>query len=304
MKPISFLIIALLLLPALLLADDTPFAIQGDQAITQDDMDAAFAEIPEIHRYAFIRDGERVNLLVQKLLRARQIAAAARAEGFDQDPLVIDRLALKQEEELAKMWIAQVVENAPEADYEAMAEEYFLANPDEFQSEERLDVSHILISTETRPDEAALELVSELEIRLAEDPAQFDDLVMEYSEDPAKATNAGRYPEMKKGEMVAPFEAAAFALEQPGQISAPVQTTYGYHILRLNKRTPPGLLPFDAVKEQLIEGTRNKYLADYRKRYIAEVTTGTIEIPEGAVETMLKRYFGEDLELAPTFEER
>jgi len=304
MKPISFLIIALLLLPALLLADDTPFAIQGDQAITQDDMDAAFAEIPEIHRYAFIRDGERVNLLVQKLLRARQIAAAARAEGFDQDPLVIDRLALKQEEELAKMWIAQVVENAPEADYEAMAEEYYLANPDEFQSEERLDVSHILISTETRPDEAALELVSELEIRLAEDPAQFDDLVMEYSEDPAKATNAGRYPEMKKGEMVAPFEAAAFALEQPGQISAPVQTTYGYHILRLNKRTPPGLLPFDAVKEQLIEGTRNKYLADYRKRYIAEVTTGTIEIPEGAVETMLKRYFGEDLELAPTFEER
>ena len=110
MKPLFIPVVALSLLPALMFADDSPFAIQGDQAITQADMDAAFAEIPEVHRYAFIRDGERVNLLVQKLLRARQIAAAARAEGFDQDPLVIDRLALKQEEELAKMWIAQVVE--------------------------------------------------------------------------------------------------------------------------------------------------------------------------------------------------
>ena len=213
-------------------------------------------------------------------------------------------------------WIAHNAHNLPEKTatielpsnrrltYAALAGEYYIGHPDEFMTSEMLDVSHILISTETRPDEAALELVSELEIRLAEDPAQFDDLVMEYSEDPAKATNAGRYPEMKKGEMVAPFEAAAFALEQPGQISAPVRTTYGYHILRLNKRTPPGLLPFEAVKAQLIDGNRNKYLADYRKRYIAEVTTGTIEIPEGAVEAMLKRYFGEDLELAPTFEER
>jgi peptidyl-prolyl cis-trans isomerase C len=304
MKPLFIPVVALSLLPALMFADDSPFAIQGDQAITQADMDAAFAEIPEVHRYAFIRDGERVNLLVQKLLRARQIAADARAEGFDQDPLVRDRLALKQEEELARMWIAQVVENAPEADYEAMAEEYYLANPEQFLSEERLDVSHILVSTETRPDEAALELVSELEIRLAEDPAQFDDLVMEYSEDPAKATNAGRYPEMQKGQMVAPFEEAAFALERPGQISAPVQTAYGYHIIRLNRRIEPGPLPFDVVKEQLVENVREKHQADYRQRYIVETTTGTIEIPEGAVETMLKRYFGEDLELAPTFEER
>ena len=304
MKPIFIPVIALFLLPALLFADDTPFAIQGDQVLTQDDMDAAFAGIPEIHRYAFIRDGERVNMLVQNLLRARQVAAAARAEGFDEDPLVANRLALKQEEELAKIWLEHVVANAPEADYAAMAEEYYLANPDQFLSDERLDVSHILVSTETRPDEAALALVSELEIRLADDPTQFDTLVMEFSEDPAKATNAGRYPEMKRGEMVAPFEEAAFALERPGQISAPVKTAYGYHVIRLNRRIEPGPLPFESVKEQLVENLRKKHLAEYRQRYIGSTTSGTIEIPEGAVEKMLKRYFGEDLENAPRFEER
>ena len=297
-------VFALLLFSVSIVADDTPFAIQGDQVLTQDDMDAAFAEIPEIHRYAFIRDGDRVNQLVQKLLRSRQVAAVARAEGFDQDPRVIDRLALTQEEELAKMWLEHVVANAPEADYEAMAEEYYLANPEQFQSGERLDVSHILVSTETRSDEDALALVSELEARLAEDPAQFDALVMEYSDDPAKATNAGRYPDMKKGEMVAPFEAAAFALESPGQVSAPVKTAYGYHIIRLNRRMEAGTLPFETVKGQLVENLRDKHLADYRKRYIAKTTSGTIEIPETAVETMLKRYFGENLENAPRFEER
>ncbi len=147
----------LLLLVALLvshgsLADDHIFAIQGDQVLTQSDMDAAFARIPEAHRLQFIRDGGRVDQLVQNLLRARQIAAAARAEGFDQDPLVRGRLELSREEELAKLWIEHILANAPEADYEAMAEEYFLANPDEFMSLETLDVSHILVSTETRSE--------------------------------------------------------------------------------------------------------------------------------------------------------
>ena len=285
-------------------ADDSVFAVQGDQVLTQADMDAAFAQIPEAHRLAFLRDGERVNQLVMNLLRARQIAAAARAADYDQDPLVAGQLKLEEEKDLAKLWMDHVMATAPQADYEALAEEYYLAHPDEFMSPEILDVSHILVSTESRSDENALLIIKDLEDRLDENPGQFDALVMEFSEDPAKTTNQGRYPQMKRGDMVTAFEEAAFALQEPGQISAPVKTSYGYHFIRLNARTPAEPLPFEIVKPQLVEQHRQEYLAEYRKRYIIDQSSEAIDINEDAVEAMLKRYFGENLENAPVFEER
>ena len=283
---------------------DEIFAIQGDQSLTRAELDAAFAEIPEVHRLPFIRDGARVDQLVQKLLRSRQIAAAARAEGFDQDPLVANRMKLAAENELAAAWMENVVANAPEADYLALAEEYYLANPEQFMTPELRDVSHILIGSETRSEEDALALIEEVKARLDENPAQFDALVEEFSEDPAKKSNAGRYPAMKRGEMVKPFEEAAYALQQDGEISVPVKTSYGYHLIRLNRVIPSAPIPFEEVREQLVEQSKKNYLAEYRERYIIDVTSEPIDIQEGAVEAMLKQYFGEDLELAPRFEER
>jgi peptidyl-prolyl cis-trans isomerase C len=280
-------------------AADDVFARQGDQVLTQGDMDAFFAGIPEQNRLAFIRDGGRVDQAVQSLLRTRQIAADARANGFDADPLVADRIRLVVEREISKLWVEQIVANAPEADYLALAEEYFVGHPDEFRSPEVLDVSHILVSTESRSEEEALALLADIQERLAADPAQFDALVEEFSEDPARVNNRGRYPEMKRGDMVKPFEEAAFALQENGQLSGPVQTSYGYHLIRLNGRKPPQPVEFAEVREQLMEQEKKRHLADYRERYLLKLVSEPIEIPEGAVETMLKRYFGENLERAP-----
>lgn len=303
MKKILFALCCSVLLCFQAVADDEVFARQGDLVLTQDEMDAVFSEIPENHRLAFIRDGERVDQKVQNTLRMKQIAAAAREAGFDQDVLARNRMLLAAEKALAEAWIQDVIANAPGGDYAAMAEEYYLANQEEFMSPEILDVSHILISTETRPEEKALALVEDLSDQLAEDPARFDDLVREFSEDPAKATNDGRYPQMQKGQMVKPFEEAAFALQEPGQLSMPVKTSYGFHIIRLNRKTPSTLMPFSQVEEPLIKQAEKKYISDYRLKYIVGLSSDPIEIPEGAVESMLKRYFGENLENAPRFQE-
>lgn len=303
-KTIYMPVLALSLCTSGLAASDDPneiFARQGDQVFTQEEMDAAFSRIPEEHRLAFIRDGGRVDQLLQNLLRARQIAAAARAEGFDEQEIVAARMRLAAEKELAEAWMEHVLANAPEADFAALAEEYYLANRDEFMTEEMVDVSHILVSTENRSQDAALEIVEDLQDRLDEDPAQFDALVMEYSEDPGKATNQGRYPQMLRGQMVAPFEETAFSLEEPGQISEPVETTYGYHLIRLNREIPPQQVPFEQVKQRLEEQAKKDHLNRYRSRYIVGLNEDPIDIPEGAVEVMVKRHFGENLERAPDY---
>ncbi|MCW8871823.1 MAG: peptidylprolyl isomerase, partial [Xanthomonadales bacterium] len=138
-----------------------------------------------------------------------------------------------------------------------------------------------------------------LESRLQADPAKFDELVTEYSDDPAKINNDGRYREMRPGMMVAPFEKAAFALQEPGEISDPVQTDYGFHIIRLNGRSGNELQEFSAVKEEAMAEARQRHLDSYRESYYRRVLSDPIVVPEGAVEIMARRHFGENLELAP-----
>ena len=143
----------------------------------------------------------------------------------------------------------------------------------------------------------------ELRAEIVADPSRFDSLVMEFSEDPSKATNNGRFPKVVKGQMVAPFEEMAFSMEEAGEISPLVKTNYGYHIIRLNGRTDAGVAPFEQVRASLVEKERAKYLAEYRERYLRRVITSPIELPEGAVEAMVRRYYGDDLELAPQFDQ-
>jgi parvulin-like peptidyl-prolyl isomerase len=276
-------------------------AYQGDVFLTQETLDAAFDRIPEKNRLRFIRDGGRVDQLIRSLLQRLVIAADATKAGFEQNPLVAQRMALAAQKELAEAWIQKVVGDAPAANYETLAYENYLANPEAYRSPVKLDISHILLSTDERSLQEAELLAGTLRAQLAEDPATFDALVMEYSDDPAKSANAGRYPEMVSGQMVESFELAAFALEQDGEISQPVKTDYGYHIIRLNRRYGNVVPEYNEVKTDAITRVKASYLEIYRQNFLRNLLSDPIVFPEGSVEIMAKRYFGEDLELAPNY---
>jgi parvulin-like peptidyl-prolyl isomerase len=274
-------------------------AIQGDVILTQDEIDAAFSRIPPEHRLLFIRDGERVNQLVQSLLAIKVVAADAYGAGYENDRLAKSRMALAAEKELGEAWMERVMENAPEADYAALAYENYLANPEVYQTEAIVDVSHILIATEDRSNEEALELALSLREQVLEDPSRFDGFIEEFSDDPGKSMNQGRYPLVKRGQMVKPFEDMAFSMKNQGDISEPVKTDYGYHLIRLNNSFPPRTQAFEDVKADVMTRAREQYLAKYRSRYLKKLLSEPIEMPAGAVEAMARRYFGDDLEMAP-----
>jgi peptidyl-prolyl cis-trans isomerase C len=278
---------------------DGILAVQGDVVLTQDEIDAAFSRIPPEHRLLFIRDGERVNQLVQSLLAIKVVAADAYGAGYENDRLAKNRMALAAEKELGEAWMERVMENAPEADYAALAYENYVANPEVFQTEAIVDVSHILIATEDRSNEEALELALSLREQVLEDPSRFDGFIEEFSDDPGKAANQGRYPLVRRGQMVTPFEDMAFSMNNPGDISEPVQTDYGYHLIRLNNSFPPRTQAFEDVKADVMTRAREQYLAKYRSRYLKKLLAEPIEMPDGAVDAMARRYFGEDLEMAP-----
>jgi len=278
---------------------NTVFASQGDVELTLEELYAAFSSIPADLRLRYIRDGEKVDNLVKTILRMRLIAADADRAGFSQDALVRHRMEMAAEKELAEAWVLNIMENAPDGDYEAIANEYYIAHPDDFNSQEMVDVSHILVKIDDRTREEALEVASGLRDELRSDPTLFNAYILEYSEDPAKTSNNGRYPIVQRGEMVKPFEDAAFALQEAGDISEPVETTYGYHLIRLNRKMPPAPVPFEQIKPQMMEQAKKEYLSGVRRRYIQRMIAEPIELNEAAAEEMVKHYFGEDLEMAP-----
>ncbi len=277
------------------------FAFQGEQIISQKAIDGAFHRIPEENRLAFIRDGKRINVLINSIMLNKILAAEAKKTGLDHDPYVRERLQLVVEQELAVAWKIQVLNNAPEVDYEAIAYESYLANRNDFISDEVLDVSHILISTKNRPEAEAARLADSISLKLDEEPGRFEELAMEYSEDPGKELNQGRFPNVTRGQMARPFERAAYALTTAGEISAPVKTKFGYHIIQLNARQEPQQLEFDQVKEELTEKAMKDHRLKYRENYMLKLFKDPLQIPDGALEIMVKRHFGENLELAPDY---
>ncbi|MEJ8569022.1 peptidylprolyl isomerase [Elongatibacter sediminis] len=270
-------------------------AYQGDAVLTQHDIDAAFNRIPEEHRLLFIRDGAKVDQMVRSLLNARIVAEDARADGYANDPLVRARIEQAVEKELAEAWLEELGRRAPEADYEAMAYEDYLAHPERYSTGERLTVTHILIGTEERGDSDARELAGELKARLDKNPAEFEALVLEYSDDPAKVQNKGQYMRVGRGQMAKPFEEAAFGLQEPGEISDPVKTAYGYHIIRLDKRYESIVRPYDKVKDEAVARMKHEHISGYRTRYLQKLVLDPVVFPEGSVDVMARRHFGDDL---------
>ena len=268
-------------------------AKRGKGVVTQNKFDARVAKIPDNHRTQVIRDRNRFRDILNALLLSSQMAADAREAGYETDKLVIERMKLASETELAAAWLQHYVASQPAADYEALALDYYRLHKDEMLSMERIDVSHILISNKERSFEEALVLANTIHGQVIEDPSAFNELALKYSEDPSAASNMGSFKGVKRGDMVAPFENKAFSLE-PGDISEPVLTQYGYHIIRLDAVVVPEVLPFEKVKPKLVEIQRNTHEDRIKQGYISELSSLNVEMTHENVEEMIRRQFGED----------
>ena len=291
----NYFIIPMLLMPVLVSAQTLDFssdndilAQRGKGQVTQADFTARADKIPEKARRAALRDTGRLQNVLNTLLMRAQLAADAREAGYDQEQIIKKRMSLAADAELGEAWLAHYVDIQPAADYERLAQEYYQLNKQEMFSTARIDVSHILISTKERTPEEATELADSISQTLAADSSQFDELVMTYSDDPSKSTNKGMFFRVGKGDMVDSFDEKAFSM-QPGEISAPVETNYGFHIIRLDQYYEPEMMSFDAVKDRLIDSEKRRHEERNKQQYLSSLTSLDVEMSKEALEEMARR---------------
>jgi peptidyl-prolyl cis-trans isomerase C len=146
---------------------------------------------------------------------------------------------------------------------EADAKAFYDANPDKFKEPETIRASHILIMV---PEDATPEVAADKEklakatkdrITKGED---FAKVASEVSEDPGSKAKGGDLDYFPKGSMVPEFEDAAFKLKV-GEVSDPVKSKYGWHIIKVTDKKEAHTITFDEVKDRLIE-----FLKDGKKK--------------------------------------
>ncbi len=297
-----YLIIAstvnLVLFSTLTNADNSPdpneiLAWRGNGVVSQELFEARADKIPKNLRLNALRDSNRLKDLINNMLIEAQLAEDARQAGFDNEKIVINRMKLAQQAELANAWLEHYVDTNQEADLDQLAYEYYQLNKNSILTLPSINVSHLLVSTEERTDEEAKERAKFLYQEIEVNPALFDEMVLKYSDDKSVSSNKGKFTKIKKGNMVKPFEDAAFAL-QTSEISEPVKTKYGFHIIRLDAHVAPEQMPFDEVKAQLIDRERKKHEERIKNDYLSKLTSEDVNMTKESLEEMVRRQFGED----------
>ena len=126
-------------------------------------------------------------------------------------------------------------------------------------------VSHILVRIdEDLPgsQDLAKRKVADIYNEIQKESTIWEDIVKNYSEDPASSQKGGMLPWFSVGSMIPEFEIAAFSLTEIGEVSPPILTRYGYHILRLEDKKP--VESFESMEESI----RSRILRDSRSTMI------------------------------------
>ena len=240
---------------------------------------------------------EAMDLLIEQVL----VKQAADREGIEADPSEVDknieelRSVFKTElswnaklegegytEESFRRHVARMIASknyldrirADVADVsDTELERYYRDNEYRLTLPEQVRVRHILLTWKplgTQDDRAAIREQMKPILERARNGEDFAALATEFSDDYATKSAGGDTGLFYRGQMVPAFEEAAFALET-GEISDPVETLYGVHILKLEERQESRLVPLDEVREGLRDHVREEKMARAVREKIGEL---------------------------------
>jgi len=202
---------------------------EADLGFAAEDLSQELQQMPPAQRKPF---------LLRVLIDMKVMAKAGADAGMADTPLFQQRLDYLKDRSLRRAYFANTI--AKGITEEAVRAAYDKSVAD-FQPTEEIRASHILVPSE---DEAKA-IKEQLD-----GGADFAELAKEKSIDPG-AANGGDLGFFSKGMMVAPFETAAYGLSDIGQVSEPVESQFGWHVIRLEEKRQSAPPTFEQLAPQL-----------------------------------------------------
>lgn len=250
---------------------DTPLAMVAGRGIGARDFARVLASMRGTDYAATLRtltpEGRRG--ILEDLVTTRTLAQAARDAGFEQRPEIAFDIEQAVAEVLARHYREALREQL--APPEPELREWYVAHRHELATTPRVRARHIVVATE--------EDAADVRRRLASG-ASFEALARARSIDTQTRDKGGELGWVPRGFMVAAFDAALFAL-RPGELSVPVASPFGFHIIRADEVDESSIPAFEAARDQVrdrLVATRLALVrADLARKYDARIDADALE---------------------------
>lgn len=166
---------------------------------------------------------------------------------------------------------------------DADVKKYYNSNKERFKKQAQVRARHILFKAEKGATDEQLKEAKKKADEVAKEAkakgADFAALAKKHSQGPS-GPNGGDLGYFPAHRMVKPFSEAAFKLK-PGEISDPVRTQFGYHVIKVEDKKPESFVPFDEVKDRIEGQLKMKEMRDGMKKFLEEAKKGTkVELME------------------------
>ena len=203
--------------------------------------------------------------VLNQLISNKLLLQDARRNLYEGEAAFREQLARVKENMLINYAGEKAISSARVDETEVRA--YFDEHKDEFKTEETVNASHVLVKTE----EEAKEILA----KIKSGELSFEDAAKEYSTCPSKE-NGGNLGDFGKGQMVAEFDSAVFAMNEGEVSEEPVKTQFGYHLIKLVKKNPERVMEYSEIKDELKESLLSE---KRRKAYESKINQLKIMYP-------------------------
>lgn len=267
-------------------AEEPVLASGGGVRITALDLAVDMETLPESARKEILADPKKVETVATNLFIRRSLAKRADDAGLAAERSIAVALQQVRDKVLAEVWMAHALAALPPLDdaaIEKSARSAYAAEEKAYTVAEQRRVRHLLVGAGTENGEAkAKELLERLR-----QGADFAALAKEQSADPASAGKGGDLGFFARGRMIKPFEDAAFALDKPGDLAGPVQTKFGWHLLRLDELRPAGKRPYEEVADTIKRQIKDKLVAERRSEVVTAIREA-LQLDTAAIAAQVK----------------
>ncbi len=209
------------------------------EPITEGEFNEALEILPLQLRAIVQNNAEMKKKFLENLINQKLLIQQMKKEGVKEDERIKKKVEKYREALLLKKFVDEKLSNIKVTDDEIKA--YYEAHKSDFTQPAKVKARHILVKTKKEAEKIRERLLK------GED---FAALAKKYSIDKVSAVHGGELKEFTRDELVKEFGDVAFSLKI-GEISQPVKTKYGYHIIQVEKRTPETVIPLSHVREEI-----------------------------------------------------
>lgn len=273
---------------------------RGGVELSVAEIDAKVRSMPPELRSGYLADPELAARLIDGMLIAKQVAALARSEGLHEDPEHVADLALMEVEMLSGRHLRRKMDALAIPDFEPLARERYLADPEAFRPAAHVDLRHVLIPTDGR-DDAEAKAVAQAIYDRTTGGEDFAAVIEEFAQREGQGLSSSVLSRPDASRMETAFASAVLSLQQVGDMAGPVRSRFGYHVIRLERYETLPIPPFEEVKNGQIKSMRERFLTDERTRYLGDLSKQETSLNNEVIQGLPARYAA--LHGAPTANE-